>query len=305
MVRVFDMECNLPIRGGDAGGSNHATQGSGATFRGRDTEDVEGYGMANYGRIFTGRAPGSGASSESGGMTVDDYAVMLKKAGVEKGMIRAGTNTATAEIQRTAPDLFVGFAVISPFDGMRGVRELERLVREENLRGLSMSPLTELIPASDRRYYPMYTKAVELGIPVRVYSTMNYGTDRPYDLGHPRHLDQICVDFPELTLIAGLGGWPWVTDMVALIRRHPNLYMDTSSHRPKHFGTRGSGWEMLMQFGNTLCQDKVLTGLSWGGGSAGGDSYDTLVQEYLDLPLKDAVKEKWLYYNAARIFEMD
>ncbi len=93
--------------------------------------------------------------------------------------------------------------------------------------------------------------------------------------------------------------------MVALIRRHPNLYMDTSSHRPKHFGTKGSGWEMLIQFGNTLCQDKVLTGLSWGGGAAGSDSYETLVQEYLELPLRDSVKEKWLYYNAARMFGLE
>jgi predicted TIM-barrel fold metal-dependent hydrolase len=305
VVRVFDMECNLPISGGEAGGSSHATQGSGATFRGREQEDLAGYGMSNYGRIFTARDREEGAAPDRVSMPLDEYAAMLKEAGVEKGMIRASTNTETAEIQRTDPDLFVGFAVISPFDGMRGVRELERLVREEGLRGLSMSPLTERIPASDRRYYPMYTKAVELGIPARVYSTMNYGTDRPYDLGHPRHLDQICVDFPELTLIAGLGGWPWVPDMVALVRRHPNLYMDTSSHRPRHFGTSGSGWEMLMQFGNTLAQDKVLTGLSWGGGSAGGEAYETLVQEYLDLPLKDAVKEKWLYYNAARIFELD
>ena len=30
--------------------------------------------------------------------------------------------------------------------------------------------------------------------------------------------------------------------------------------------------------------------------------YETLIQEYLELPLKDTVKEKWLYSNAARVF---
>ena len=29
------------------------------------------------------------------------------------------------------------------------------------------------------------------------------------------------------------------------------------------------------------------------------------VKEYLDLPLKDAVKEKWLYGNAARVFGIE
>ena len=150
VVRVFDMECNLPITGGEAGGSGHATQGSGATFRGREQEDLAGYGMSNYGRIFTARDREEGAAPERVGMPIDEYAAMLKEAGVEKGMIRASTNTETAEIQRTDPDLFVGFAVISPFDGMRGVRELERLVRDEGLHGLSMSPLTERIPLAGR-----------------------------------------------------------------------------------------------------------------------------------------------------------
>ena len=31
-----------------------------------------------------------------------------------------------------------------------------------------------------------------------------------------------------------------------------------------------------------------------------GQPYETLIQEYLALPLKDTVKEKWLYKNAAR-----
>lgn len=65
---------------------------------------------------------------------------------------------------------------------------------------------------------------------------MNYATDRPYDLGHPRHLDQVAIDFPELTIIGGLGGWPWVNEMVALVRRHPKLYLDTSAHRAKYLG---------------------------------------------------------------------
>ena len=104
---------------------------------------------------------------------------------------------------------------------MRGVRELERRVREESFQALGVSALVDGIPASDRRYYPLYAKAAELDIPVRIYSSMNYATDRPYDLGHPRHLDQVAIDFPELTIIGGLGGWPWVNEMVALVRRHP------------------------------------------------------------------------------------
>jgi hypothetical protein len=59
---------------------------------------------------------------------------------------------------------------------------------------------------------------------------------------------------------------------------------------------------MLMQFGNTLIQDKVLVGLSAG---LVGQPYETLLEEYMALPLKDTVKEKWLYHNAARVFRIE
>ena len=186
-------------------------------------------------------------------------------------------------------------------DRTKRLRELEMRVREQGFQALGVSALVDGIPAGDRRYYPLYAKAVELGIPARIYSSMNYATDRPYDLGHPRHLDQVAIDFPELTIIGGLGGWPWVNEMVALVRRHPKLHVDTSAHRAKYLGQRGSGWEMLIQFGNTLIQDKVMVGLSAG---LVGQPHDTLIKEYLDLPLKDSVKEKWLYGNAARVFQI-
>ena len=110
---------------------------------------------------------------------------------------------------------------------------------------------------------------------MRIYSNMNYATDRPYDLGHPRHLDQVAVDFPELRIVAALSGWPWVNEMVALLRRHPNLYCDTASHHPRYFGVSGSGWEQFLQFGNTLLQDKTMVGLSW---EAFGLSMEALVR---------------------------
>jgi len=55
----------------------------------------------------------------------------------------------------------------------------------------------------------------------------------PTDLGHPRHprskslwIFQNCGSAP------GLSGWPWIADMVGLLRRHPNLYCD---HRGPSF----------------------------------------------------------------------
>jgi uncharacterized protein len=287
-MRVIDMECSVPKReGADAAPAPSAP------------DRPAGYGMANYGRIFRSRSEGGDARPTA---EVAEFVDGLDRAGIVRAVPFGASNDEVAGLLHAYPDRFIGLARISGLHGMRGVRELERRVREEKFQALGVSALVDGISASDRRYYPLYAKAVELDIPVRIYSSMNYATDRPYDLGHPRHLDQVAIDFPELTIIGGLGGWPWVNEMVALVRRHPKLHLDTSAHRAKYLGQRGSGWEMLLQFGNTLIQDKVLVGLSAG---LVGQPTETLIQEYLALPLKDAVKEKWLYANAARVFRLE
>jgi len=297
MVRIIDMECSIPRAASEA----EPAPPEPSRVASAGPAQPAGYGMANYGRIFRSRREGGDTRPD---VDMDDYVKKLARLGIVRSVPFGVSNEETTELLRRYPDRFLGLARISinAFKGMTGVRELERLVREEGFVALGVSALVDCIPASDRRYYPLYTKAAELGIPVRIYSSMNYANDRPYDLGHPRHLDQVAMDFPELRIIGGLGGWPWVNEMVALVRRHPNLHIDTSAHRAKYLGQSGSGWEMLIQFGNTLIQDKVLVGLSAG---LVGQPHETLIDEYMSLPLKDTVKEKWLYRNAARVFGLE
>ena len=300
MVRMIDIECDLPTREVLAFRSSPPAPpfaGSGDTFRGREAEVVEGYGMANYGKVFRGREGGLVADP----VGLDDFADRLGALGVEKAVIGTSSvpsNTYAAEVVRARPDRFLAFACISPWDGMRGVWELERLVRDEGMVGLTASTFRERLPADEARWYPLYAKCVELAIPVRIYCAMTYANDRPYDIGHPRHLDRVAIDFPELSIIAALGGWPWVSELVPLMRRHPKLYCDTAAHRPRYLARPGSGWEMLLQYGNSLLQDKVMVGIS---ALTVGLPYETLLAEVLELPLKDAVMEKWLYHNAARV----
>lgn len=301
MRRLIDLECYLPP---DENGVPRRFPGKRlrAGTQGPDRlPELDGHGFANYDKIFTRRVQKREAEKASGsGMSLADFVAKMDRAGIEKGVLLDSPNATMVEAVRAFPGRFIGLALLSPYDGMRAVRELERLVREDGLSGLYVGPLRSEIPASDRRYYPLYTKCAELGVPVRIYTSMSYANDRPYDLGHPRHLDQVAVDFPELKILAGLSGWPWTNEMVALLRRHPNLFCDTSSHRPRHFGTAGSGWEMFLQFGNTLLQDKIMVGLSADGL---GMTFEDLIAEYEALPLRDSVKEKWLYYNARRFFE--
>jgi len=233
-------------------------------------------------------------------ITLPQFVEQLDEAGIEWGVIDGGSHERTAEIVTQFPKKFIGVAVVNPHDGMKAVRELERAVKELGLKCLYATPFRFGIRANDKKFYPLYAKAVELNIPVFIYATMTYRTDFPMDIGHPVNIDEVAMDFPELRIVAGLGGWPWVPEMVGVARRHQNVYISTAGHRPKYFAVPGSGWEMLMQFGNTLLQDKVVFASSWW---TYGLPIKQVVQEMRALPLKETVKEKWLYENAARLFQ--
>jgi predicted TIM-barrel fold metal-dependent hydrolase len=58
----------------------------------------------------------------------------------------------------------------------------------------------------------------------------------------------------------------------------------------------GSGWEPLIQYGNSLLQDKILFGTAWP-----AQPFKTSIREIKSLPLKEAVKIKWLGGNASRL----
>jgi len=117
----------------------------------------------------------------------------------------------------------------------------------------------------------------------------------------PIYFDIVAQDFPELKIIAGHGGWPWVPEIMAVALRNPNVYIDIASIDPKYLSMPGSGWETLMQLGNSILQDRVLFASTW---LFMGRTIKQLADGVMGLSLKDEVKAKWLYHNAARLFNL-
>jgi len=240
-------------------------------------------------------------------MSVEDFVEQLDKMGVEKAVIFnldeetpsgiAGlTNDYYAKIVQHFPDKFIGFAGIDPLKKKKAVQEIKRSY-ELGLRGIAVRPFMFQIRPTNKKMYPIYSTCVELDIPIWFHISINYSTNT-MEVERPIYLDVIAQDFPELKIIAGHGGWPWVNEMVAVAWRNPNIYIDIASYLPKYFDMQGTGWEPLLHFGNSVLQDKILFGSTW---LFMGLSIKQLADEVMKLPLKEKVKEKWLYSNAARL----
>src|SRR2546430_15164380 len=186
MVGIIDMECGIPRREAGQPEPGHDQEPTAA--------QPAGYGMANYSRIFRSRREGADQRPDMG---LDAYVDKLGKLGIVRAVPFGITNEEETALLRRYPDRFIGLARISinAFKGMTGVRELERLVREEGFKALGVSALGDMIPASDPRYYPPYTKAAEPGLPLPDHPSMDYANDPAYDLRHPRHLDHAAKGF--------------------------------------------------------------------------------------------------------------
>ena len=313
---IVDIECDIPTREVCEADLEHylSTEDEGMAnylniFGPRWAQDA-GMGLAEFEDRRQSMAPMAlrceiAARAVETAPTEEAFLRMLDDAGINVACIGTGRHASaehTLNLADRHPKRFIPWARITADEGMDGVRRLETLVRERGLRGLEISCFREKRYANDRLYYPLYAKCVELGIPARVYCTMNYASDRPMDLGRPLYLDRVCVDFPELKVIAGLGGWPWVPELVGAARRHQNLYIDLAAHRPKHIPNPGSGWEMMLQFGNTLLQDRMLFASSW---VTLGLTPADVVREFQALPIREHVLPKWMGGNAAALLGLD
>ena len=224
-----------------------------------------------------------------------EHAVM--HAEYEHGDIADALNTALSEVVKNHPDRFTGVGTITtaPMHIMRAVQQVQQC-KDYGFIGVCMESSFYRMGINDRCLYPVYAKAAELNLMVAVHTGVNYGVTHPIRNDHPLQLDDIACDFPELTLIACHAGWPWATEMVAVARKHPKVYLEFGGLAPRYVGEAGTGWEVVRRFMNNLLKDQVLFGTDWP-----VIPQDRALSEWRAMGLKDDVLERLLGANADRL----
>ena len=205
-------------------------------------------------------------------------------------------NDSVAALLDRHPDRFIAFAGADVMRGNSALTELEYYVTRRGFRGLSLRPFMIGRPATDHVYFPFYSKCVELRIPLSIHTSANWTTTRPSDLGHPRHIDEVACQFPELKIVMSHAGYPWILEACLVAWKHPNVYLELGAHRPKYFAASGAGWEPLLRFGQTTIREKVLYGT---GAFLINRPYQHLCDEMRALPIEQTALESWLWRNAA------
>lgn len=260
--------------------------------------------LSNYRRVYAASEEDVPAQEPSPQALADYLAmydaldarhVVVKARDIETTFGFRVTNEDVAAFCATHAPRYIGFAGVDPHKGMTALRELEFAVRELGLRGLNLQCFENKLAINDRKMFPLYAKCIELDIPVNIHCSTNFSTATSMEYGRPLHLDDVMVHFPELRVCASPPGWPWVHELIAVAWRHRNVSIGLVAVRPKYLAVPDSGYGALLQFGNTVLQDRIIFGSAFP-----MQPVERALAEIDALSLKDGVRDKWICHNAAR-----
>jgi predicted TIM-barrel fold metal-dependent hydrolase len=244
---------------------------------------------------------------DRGGVSISDYLGRMDAAGIERSLLAAvrcgdldhkGSFEVTYERVRQVcdahPDRFSGLAGLDPTRGMLGLRDLERAVTQYGFVGAHFYPHWFGLAPDHARWYPYYAKCCELGIPVmlQVGHNLVYSRGRRLpSVGRPICLDQVAIDFPELTIIGIHIGVPWTDEMISMAWKHDNVFIGVDAYAPRHWPTQ------LIRYLDSYGREKVLFGTDWPVISPG-----RAVEEIGRLGLKPESRAALMRDNALRVF---
>ncbi len=193
------------------------------------------------------------------------------------------------------PDRFFPTMQIDPNRGMKTVREIVEAYETWGIKAVSCFPagLVPQVDIGDKRFYPVYAKCVELGIPIFLNAGVP-GPRVPMHCQHVEHLDEVCWFFPELKIVTFHGCEPWEALAVKLMLKWPNLYYATSAFAPKYYP------KAVIDYANTRGADKIL----YAGYFPMGLSLERIMTEMKDVPFRDHVWPGFLRENAIRVLDL-
>jgi len=219
-----------------------------------------------------------------------DFAVLLAEiAPLTTGIVE---NELIIEFCRESERL-IPFASINPVSDSNPSETLVKLVKDYGMRGLKLLPPYQHFYPNDTAIYKLYEKARELEIPVVFHTGSSIFQNARLKYADPLYLDDVAVDFPDLTIVQAHGGRGlWYETAFFLAKLHKNVYVDISGLPPQN---------LLKYFPEVeKIADKVIFGSDWPGVS----SIKKNIEIIWKLSLKEETKRKIIGENAKKILRL-
>ncbi len=169
---------------------------------------------------------------------------------------------------------------------------------EMGIRCLKIHPSHQLFPANAHTMGletlgAIYRRCEDRGLPVMIHTGTSIFPGARNKFGNPMELDDVAIDFPDLTLIMAHGGRPlWMDEAFFILRRHRNVCLDVSGIPPLK----------LLEYFPRLeeIRERVLWGTDWP--SPGVRDLRHNLEQFMSLDLPAATKAAVTRMNPLRVF---
>ena len=207
-------------------------------------------------------------------------------------------NDFVSEYASANPERLIAVGGIRP-DRRAPAAEVDRLVGTLGLRGLKLHPPHQLfrpngyLDGSFPGLKEIYGACEAHRIPVIVHTGTSVFPRARNKFGDPLLVEDVAVDFPELTIVLAHGGRPlWMETAVFLARRFPNVWLEVSGIPPAR----------LLEYFPRLAGigEKVLFGTDWPG--PGVKDIRANLEAFRSLPLPADVQQQILEENPRKVF---
>jgi uncharacterized protein len=210
-------------------------------------------------------------------------------------------NQEVADAAAENSDIMMAFASIDPHKGRMGVREARDLVKAGVIKGFKFHPTVQGFFPNDRIACELYEVIAEHKLPAIFHSGHSgIGTNMPGGGGlrlkysNPIHIDDVAVDFPDMTIIIAHPSWPWQSEALSVCLHKPNVYIDLSGWSPKYFS------EELVRYANGQLKHKMLFGSDFP-----LIAPDRWIKDFKEAAFKPEVHDLILKQNAIRALKLD
>jgi predicted TIM-barrel fold metal-dependent hydrolase len=202
-------------------------------------------------------------------------------------------NDEVYEMVKQYPQWFSGIGAIDSTDTIKALEDVERCIHQFGFKAIVIEPGThkEAMYSDDNRLYPIYEKCVELGVPVFLLAGGNAGPDMSYS--DPIHVEHVAIDMPKLKIVVLHGGWPWVTQILHIAFRRPNLYLSADMYITL------PGGSPYVEAINGYLSDRFLYGTSYPLGPVVG-----YFEKFMSLGIREEHIDNVLYRNAEKLLAL-
>lgn len=138
-----------------------------------------------------------------------------------------------ASIQAQYPGRFVTSVGVDPRLGYEAATHVRIAVREYGVKCIRIVPMFTGIAIDDKLAYPLYTAACDEGAVVSINVGVP-GPMKPAKLQRTILVDEVGLAFPDLKIVMSHLGDPWISETVAMLVKHPNVFAMTAGWAPKY-----------------------------------------------------------------------